>query len=209
MIPTRLMPMGRGGKRLPYDSEVDYLEGAQGARINTDIIIQSANTIRFKIQLPTSGAYASTYQAYLNESSATFRIIRDNQASNKVLVYHGAVAGGGGTSFATGGNNLILEGWTKPGAAQINGSTIVLNQPIAIEAPRNLRFFASNAGRVYYFAVDNQCDFIPVRVGAGANAVGCLYDRRGVGGMNSDGTARNDGLYYNSGTGALVIGPDK
>ena len=47
-------------------------------------------------------------------------------------------------------------------------------------------------------------DMIPVRVGA----VGAVYDKRGTGGMNPDGSARNDGMYYNRGTGAFVVGPD-
>ena len=38
---------------------------------------------------------------------------------------------------------------------------------------------------------------------------GALYDRRGVGGMNRDGTPRNDGMYLNQGTGAFIVGPDK
>lgn len=47
-------------------------------------------------------------------------------------------------------------------------------------------------------------DFQPVRIGT----TGALYDRRGVGGMNPDGTARNDGLYFNRGTGAFILGSD-
>ena len=46
-------------------------------------------------------------------------------------------------------------------------------------------------------------DFIPVRVGSGANAVGYLYDR-----ANPTGGPRGNGLYPNSGSGAFVIGPD-
>jgi hypothetical protein len=48
-------------------------------------------------------------------------------------------------------------------------------------------------------------DMIPVRKGT----VGAMYDRRGVGGMNPDGSARDDGPYFNRGTGAFVIGSDK
>ena len=53
-------------------------------------------------------------------------------------------------------------------------------------------------------------DFIPVRF-TNENGVseGAMYDRRGIGGMNPDGSARNDGLYRNRGTGVFVIGPDK
>ena len=62
--------------------------------------------------------------------------------------------------------------------------------------------------RVYTFAIYNGNalvrDFIPVRVGTTSAA----YDKRGVGGMNGDGTARNDGLYFNRGTGDFVCGPD-
>jgi hypothetical protein len=46
-------------------------------------------------------------------------------------------------------------------------------------------------------------DFIPVRVGSGANAVGYLYDR-----ANPTGGPLGNGLYPNSGSGAFVVGPD-
>lgn len=48
-------------------------------------------------------------------------------------------------------------------------------------------------------------DFIPVRVGT----TGAIYDKRGVGGMNSDGSPRNDGMYFNRGTGNFGYGNDK
>lgn len=63
-------------------------------------------------------------------------------------------------------------------------------------------------GRVYAFQIYEGstlvCDFIPVRVGT----TGALYDRRGVGGMNPDGSPRNDGMYFNVGTGAFGYGQD-
>jgi hypothetical protein len=62
---------------------------------------------------------------------------------------------------------------------------------------------------VYAFAIYNGDvlvrDFIPVRVGT----TGAIYDKRGVGGMNPDGTARNDGMYFNRGTGNFGYGNDK
>ena len=36
-----------------------------------------------------------------------------------------------------------------------------------------------------------------------------MYDINGVGGINSDGSYREDGLYFNRGTGTFIIGPDK
>ena len=48
-------------------------------------------------------------------------------------------------------------------------------------------------------------DFIPVRVGT----TGAMYDKRGVGGMNGDGSPRNDGMYFNRGTGNFGYGNDK
>lgn len=71
--------------------------------------------------------------------------------------------------------------------------------------------YADNPRRIYSFClvdVDTQrtiIDFTPVRVGT----VGAMYDKRGVGGMNGDGTARNDGLYFNRGTGNFGYGNDK
>lgn len=57
---------------------------------------------------------------------------------------------------------------------------------------------------------NTNCDFIAVRF-TNENGVseGAMYDRRGIGGMNPDGSPRYDGLYRNRGTGAFVIGPDK
>ena len=53
-------------------------------------------------------------------------------------------------------------------------------------------------------------DAIPVRFTNELGiSEGAMYDRRGDGGMNQDGSARNDGIYRNRGTGAFVIGPDK
>ena len=53
-------------------------------------------------------------------------------------------------------------------------------------------------------------DGIPVRF-TNENGVseGALYDRRGVGGMNPDGSSRTDGLYRGRGSAAFAIGPDK
>ena len=56
---------------------------------------------------------------------------------------------------------------------------------------------SASGGRIYYVRISGVCDFIPVRVGSGANAVGYLYDR--VSGE----------LFGNMGSGAFVIGPDK
>lgn len=52
-------------------------------------------------------------------------------------------------------------------------------------------------------------DMIPVRF-TNENGVseGAMYDRRGIGGMNPDGSARTDGLYRNIGTGEFTLGPD-
>lgn len=55
------------------------------------------------------------------------------------------------------------------------------------------------------------CDLQPVRF-TNENGVteGAMFDRANpTVGMNPDGSARDDGLYRNRGTGAFVIGPDK
>ena len=69
--------------------------------------------------------------------------------------------------------------------------------------------FLPMTGKMYSFKIWQNGtlvrDYIPVRVGT----VGAMYDKRGVGGMNSDGTARNDGMYFNRGTGNFGYGNDK
>ena len=48
-------------------------------------------------------------------------------------------------------------------------------------------------------------DLIPVRV----KSLGCFYDTRGIGGINSDGSLRNDGLYFSKRQDLIITGPDK
>lgn len=58
--------------------------------------------------------------------------------------------------------------------------------------------------------VDVEMDFVPVRItNESGVSEGAMYNRIGIGGNNPDGSPRNDGIFRNQGTGALIIGPDK
>lgn len=93
--------------------------------------------------------------------------------------------------------------------AKDRGTGTVASAPFYLFAcyqPGGLRYFLKQkkyAAQIYCNGIITR-DFIPVRVGT----VGAMYDRRGVGGMNPAGTARNDGLYFNRGTDAFIPGPD-
>ena len=199
---------------IPYDAEVEFLESPGGdTKIETGIYHNLENTVRFKIRLPnTTNAWANAYSAYVNEDSATTRIIRNNKHTNSILVFHGGKAGGGGTNVnynAVIGNNTtqVYEGYTSIGEGAIkyiDSETLYkfsLSQPLVttLQTPMILLGSPAAGGRIYYFSIDNQCDFIPVRIGT----TGYMYDR-----ANPKGGPLGNGLYPNSGSGDFILGKD-
>ena len=68
-------------------------------------------------------------------------------------------------------------------------------------------------GKIYWLKIEKAGvlvrDFQPVCfTNELGQSEGAMYDRRGVGGMNRDGTPRDDGLYLNRGTGVFGYGND-
>ena len=196
---------------------VEYIESTGTQWIDTGIYHNYTNTVRFKIRMPThspSSAYLGAYADYQNEQTRTTRIIRQATSLRNVFIYHGAIAGFQGVRVDNVvGNDYIVEGYTTNTGGVLNGVSYRATASYGVTgtSTATLKLLISNSSitnaqtaRVYYFKIDNQCDLIPVRVGT----TGALFDKRGVGGMNGDGTARNDGLYFNRGTGDFVCGPD-
>ena len=195
------------GNGLPYDREVEYLESTGTQLIDTMIYHNTSNTVKFKIRLPgLTNAWASSYSAYKDEDSATTRIIRNGINRSSILVYHGNKAGGGGALInrdsVIGDNTIqVYEGYTQPNLCAIkyiNSEVyynISLNSPLVSILPATMKLFSSQfpGSRIYYFSIDNQCDFIPVRKGK----VGYMYDKV------------SKRLFGNQGTGSFIIGPDK
>lgn len=125
-----------------------------------------------------------------------------NQALTRIQVH--------GTSVMIGDDAFQLQYPWSNTVGNIDGSTI----PFALfgcykRTTGDVEVSQCKIGRckIWTGLGDNETlayDFMPVRIGT----VGAMYDQRGVGGMNPDGSVRNDGLYYNQGTGNFVLGLD-
>ena len=155
-------------------------------------------------------------------------------ATNIQGTYHGLILGvdASGNYFFSNNGVKASDGVTTIELKKQSGSWAIIFAekgitirnttpwPIYAESDKILVCAAGNAragatavkpfyGRVYQASLEVNgtvfFNLVPVRVGL----VGCMYDKRSVGGMNPDGTVRDDGLYFNRGSGAFVIGPDK
>lgn len=219
MIPTRLMPMGRGGKRLPYDAGVEYLESTGTQWINSGIIGAPDVIVEATFAWGDGAFKADNTLIGSNTGSSRFIPITTNNQSGV------EIGTGSSWTFAADSikyaKNTVYTAWSEfvSGAIKfiLDGTQVISTTKAISNTNLVMYIFASHessAGRrahakLYSMKIYQNgaivSDFIPVRVGS----VGCLYDQRGVGGMNPDGSARNDGLYYNRGTGAFVVGPDK
>lgn len=206
---------------LPYDAEVEYLESTGTQWIDTGCPISLDTIYQIKVRsLPNSAdntilaAYASYNPDYSN-FSLIMRIQRYLEGAINVNSF------GGGTIITQSTEPVEIEFaknyYSLNGGSRVYFSTSSNTVPpyqlgttlFAIRStPTRLVNFAEDTRMYYFKQIGGEQllrDLIPVRIGT----EGAMYDLRGVGGMNPDGSARNDGLYRNRGTGAFVIGPDK
>ena len=185
-----------------YDAEVEWLGSTNvSSYIETGVYHSTSNAVRFKLRLPALAAtWGSAYTAYVNEQTATTRLIRYSNESGRILVYHGHVAGGGGTSYYGVSNNhtTLIEGVTTRNSATINGVTFAMPNPSVSTLTKGMRLLGSSGARIYRFAIDNQIDLQPVRFTNKSGASeGAFYDR--ISGR----------LFRNQGLVPFDVGPDK
>ena len=223
MIPDALHPLGRRSWRttppappLPYDSEVDYLESTGTQYIDTGIM-PSADleiAIRFVALTPWQSymAIIGSYAAGGNASNAIAIRTRNTSVDGFNVVYNVS------TPIGNDGDTTIVM---RRGSFSANGVDYAQTPSGSTYGNMAISIFTSALGstptigvtqqpmRLYYLRITQSGvlvrDFIPVRIGT----TGALYDKLGTGGMNPDGSARNDGMYFNRGTGAFLYGSDK
>ena len=199
------------GVKGPYDARIEYLESRANCYINTGI--NAANNIGLELE------YVDTY----NYGNCSNYVIGARVTQNSTILYSisGATATNAVSVTYNGSSNTLsytrkkndkyhaivnAHGSTMDWEITINDTNIQLgtingtdlgttNTPICM-----FGFNASNIKqytRLYYLKMKRNGvivrDFIPVRVGT----VGCLYDR----------VSRS--LFYNTGSGTFVLGPDK
>ena len=204
----------------PYDAEVEYLESTGRQWIDTGFKANTTTTrlaISVEFTDPTSnqGVFGSRNEATGNAQSCNAFVL------NPKTFRPDWAPGSGDSSYKISIlPNTVYDISITRGTLVINGETHTYPSANSYDQSYNfLLFNFSNSGntpfsgglkgKVRYAQLYSDGvlirDFIPVRVGT----TGVLYDKRGVGGMNPDGSARNDGMYFNRGTGNFGYGNDK
>ena len=198
---------GLGRKRLPYDAEVEYLEptGTQW------------------IDIPTNGVAGKYYsvEGHITADTIANKVFFDTNTLNQFLSRGYSSSSDSQTFTSTVGNSSTSGGWYVYTGVQTQfkvsttGVTIYgVFYPLSRSLTSNFSIFRlfAKLSQTFNYAPMSQLklhdlqiysdaslehDFVPVRVGSGANAVGYLYDR--VSGE----------LFGNAGSGAFIVGPDK
>ena len=187
------------GKRLPYDAELEYLEGTGTQWIDTGVYGNQDTKIELAISITSfiQTNYSSVFGNY-------------NSSSDSISIFAGRISGSATTRFGNAStNSLVLSAATRydivvdKNGVSYNDSTIqwspsntFTTNGTLIAFGRNVTTYGLFIGKVYYCKIYAGSilvrDFIPVRKGT----VGYLYDR----------VTRK--LFGNAGTGDFVLGPD-
>lgn len=199
-----------GGKALPYDAEVEYLESshAVGQFIDTGFKPNGLTTfeIDFQLTIVTTAYPMSIFGCTGSSNTDNGFTLSKNTNSTEHILYYGSY--GGSNTFRVTGVNLnrrVFRSSFNNGLYFLGG----VHKPILeFQSGRSAYLFARNAGfsssldgsadiRVFGFKIFDdgvlKLDLYPVLVGN----EGCMYDR--VSGK----------LFRNAGTGTFIIGPDK
>ena len=209
MIAARQIAFGRGGKRKPYDAEVEYLQSTGTQYIDTGVFASLNTSVDIKAQ----------FTELFNDNAL---IAMDNGYGTKesfVLEYYSkfgiCLSIGGASPYwrTTTVMTVVTNTWYDISAgrasATVNGVSFVRDYnsgtPVSFSSLHHLYMFAFGRkgapiifgkARIAYSKIYDKGvllrDFIPVRVGD----VGYMYDR--VSGQ----------LFSNAGTGAFRLGPD-
>ncbi len=186
---------------LPYDAEVQYIESTGTQYIDTGVAYFA--DFEIGIVCPTLnginaiGTDVRNRLTRIAQSAPNWQVlVTGRQLQSTVplttycdIAYKGGIFTVNGVQFGSASNPF--------NSGNLTLFTSAHNLPTSYPATvYYLRLFDSSGATVR--------DFIPVRVGSGANAVGYLYDR-----ANPTGGPSGNGLYGNIGSGAFVVGPDK
>ena len=189
---------------VPYDAEVEYLESTGTQWIDTGV--KPDNTYTFDTAVAvlntpynciywgcrSAGTFASdNSQCYLNSFTGSASDILKLYSTNTSSVdnWSSGIVPQVGVMYSFSGITVVSTMNTMTYSVVLFGLNIIGTVNASLGRCRIGKWTAySNDIKV--------ADFVPVRVGSGANAVGYMYDRV---------TKR---LFGNQGTGAFTIGPD-
>jgi hypothetical protein len=201
MIASKQIAFGGGGKRKPYDAEIEYLESTGTQWIDTGVI--ATENTRVKATLMTlSTNNKNWFGGQINGVGASARGFCFNAFNSKKVEYVFGNSGWCKLDISDSVGRIFTVDFSKGGVV-IDGITVstpsytTFNQqtaPIAIFVRVDGSGYIN--GRLYALQIYQNGvlvrDLIPVRVGN----VGYMYDR--VSGQ----------LFGNAGTGEFVLGPD-
>jgi len=188
----------KGPETLPYDAEIEYIEGSGTQWIDTLITPDSNTKIQVKLMnKEVSGNVILGY--YIDSDTSDYRLFNYN---NKIYfdVYSQRVTGVA-DSLRAGfvynfelGNNYVKN--LDTGTTLLSGTVITFTGLSTIRINNALGINNNSKNRIYYLKLyngDNVVrDFIPVRIGQ----TGALYDKI------------SKRLFENSGSGSFICGND-
>lgn len=195
LIQRRREMMGSGGNPLPYDAEIEYLQGDGDAYIDLGVKGNLNTAIDVIIETPATGNYECIAGSRSGNSNAITIIYGQNQANTWRF-------GGKSTSITLSDSTSYTISVDKS-RALVNDVLYSLGQTSSFTTDTNIQvFFAGNkslrkfTGKIYGLKFENETitmDLTPVRVGT----TGYMYDR--ISGQ----------LFGNAGTGDFILGNDK
>ena len=235
MIAARQIFLGRGaGAKLPYDAEVEYLETSYQSYsyLNTGYVLRANDVVSGCYQFIRRTSLPG------DDYTAVFGARNGNFLSNAFTLFSLFGASPRFTICRTGNETKTSFDSTKKTEFSVSGNALTVTVDGVSETAysngsitdcvNNCFIFCLNTAgagsertdtppaqaRLWWFKIVSGNltvrDMIPVRfTNELSQSEGAMYDRRGVGGMNPDGSPRTDGLYRNRGTGAFGYGNDK
>ena len=185
----------------PYDAEIEYLKSTGTQYINIPNVIPTDydNTFETKITFlgySLTNQWIGWFNAYTNEQSNAYRIIRNTATNISVLINNGTRANGGGTQISVSiGTTYDIKMY--PTYVLLNNTRINLSIKRGNQNTGSLRLFANGSILRFYnfkYTKGNSVilDLKPVRLGT----TGYMYDKV------------SHQLFGNSGTGNFILGPD-
>ena len=202
MIRRRMM---MGGSALPYDAEVEWIQGVPGYRINCDVEVNNNGySIVSRVLIPSSSGFVDIFDKTTLEGGTQnlwyLTLANNNRMNFNVNTTY--------KDFSVNGSirNTLVDVNVFSNTVLLRRNNTSASQPIS--TPRtgkgtirlfNVRRDRADGGRMYYFrlqAPDGSIirDMIPVRKGN----IGYMYDKV---------SGRIFGNVYT--TGYAIIGPDK
>lgn len=205
-------------KNLPYDSEVEYLEstGTQwigtGISADQDILLEctgrwtdvSTTVVRYAVNAAASGRI--NFGWMLNRTGSGFGL---------AAVTNSPTVADADTEW----HSVSVCSTEESPCYEFDGEKSSLTPQSSVSLLGIIKLFGNGTNnasiRISYVKISRPStdltllDLIPVRfTNQLGEPEGAMYDRLGVGGMNPDGSPRNDGLYRNQGTGSFLLGDD-